>query len=73
MGVLSEHGLISDSDAQTTNLVCNVSRLLKHGLEGQIAIVGALINVLDGAWVAVMVHEPPQSFLGLEHLIRHVV
>lgn len=68
MLMLYKEAVVLNGVAQSANLICDLGLVVERSVYGQVSVVLALIEELDGAWVAVVIDVPPASLDSLHTL-----
>ena len=69
MLMFNEEAIILDRLAKGLDLVCNLGSMLEERVQGKVSLVTAIVEELDGTWVAIMINVSPASFNSLHSLV----
>jgi hypothetical protein len=67
--VIYKETIIMDRMAQSADLLRNLRLVLEGRINGQVSRVLAMVEELNGTWVAVVVNESPSSLNTLHALV----
>ena len=71
--MFNEEAIILDRLAKGLDLVCNLSSMLEERVQGKVSLVTAIVEELDGTWVAIMINISPASFNSLHSLVGFTI
>ena len=71
--MICKQSLVVDSMANRFNFISQALLHFELDVQGVRSVIRTEVSVLDGSWVAVVVHESPFSLMGLKFLVRGIV
>lgn len=69
MLVLNKETIVLDRMTQSADLLGNLRLVLEGRINGQVSRVLAMVEELNGAWIAIVVNESPASLYSLHALV----